>query len=53
MTKVDIIDTLIQIAEYLDDHADVIDSDEGELRPNRAMRLKCDVDEVIAALERS
>jgi hypothetical protein len=30
---------LDQIEEYLDDHIDVVDGDDGQPRPNRAMSL--------------
>ena len=43
------VDSLLhEIAEYLRDHHDVSDGDYGEPRPNRAMQLSNELDEVAA-----
>ena len=42
-------DLLTELAEYLDDRADVVDGDGGEPRPNKAMYLLQDVEEALQA----
>lgn len=46
----DLFDLLADVAEYLDNRADVEDGDDGQPRPNRAMRLHQRVQEAIARM---
>ena len=42
----DLINLLADVSERLDDYVDVVDGDYGESRPNWAMRMKGEVDEM-------
>lgn len=43
----ELLETLHRCAELLDDYSDVLDGDDGQPRPNRAMSLLQDVERVI------
>ncbi len=47
-----VLDVLVAVEEYLDNHADVLDGDYGEVRPNDAMRLLSSVQDAIEVIER-
>jgi hypothetical protein len=48
----EILDTLVECLEFLDNYVDVVDGDYGEPAPNRAMSLSSRVEDCIAALEK-
>lgn len=41
-------DLVIQLCEYFDDRADVVDGDYGQPRPNRAMQFQRDLEEALS-----
>lgn len=43
----DILDLLTDLEEYLSDREDVLDGDDGQPKPNRAMQLRVRVIEVL------
>jgi hypothetical protein len=45
--KLEIVDLLCEVSDFLDNYVDVLDGDYGEPRPNKAMSLKARVDELI------
>lgn len=47
----DMLAALHEVSEYLDGVADVVDGDDGQPAPNKAMRLKSEVDAAIARAE--
>ncbi len=47
-----VLDVLCELETYMDDHADVLDGDYGEVRPNREMRLLALVQDAIEVVER-
>ena len=46
----ELIDLLVECWEYFDNHADVVDGDYGEPRPNRAMSLQSEVARMLRRL---
>lgn len=48
----DLLDTLNNVSEYLDNYVDVRDRDDGQPRPNGAMSLQTEVNQVCERLER-
>lgn len=48
----ELLDTLVECSEFLDNYVDVLDGDYGEPRPNRAMSLHSRVESAIAIVER-
>lgn len=45
-----LLETLNEIWEFLDNYADVVDGDNGEPKPNKAMNLLRKVDDLTAIL---
>lgn len=48
----EIMDTLAECSDFLDNYVDVVDGDYGEPRPNRAMSLHSRVESAIETVER-
>lgn len=54
MRKLDLgelLDTLVEMTEFLDNYVDVNDGDYGEPRPNRAMSMQTRIDALIPLIE--
>lgn len=48
----DLLDTLTEANEFLDNYVDVVDGADGQPRPNRAMRLHTQIDALLPIVER-
>jgi len=44
----EVLDTLTECAEFLDNYVDVVDGDYGEPAPNKAMRVRSHVEDSIS-----
>lgn len=43
---------LERVSSFLGDYADIVDGDHGEQKPNKAMKLQTEVEEILTWLEK-